>query len=147
MKIYFAAPYSMGAYVLWLQDKAVEIGHESTSSWVEQSAASDGLDLLPTMSHQQRAWFIDQNDRDVKRADLLVAVVARGLGKEMFCEAALAHNLGIPVYWVGPEDLMPLSAWRVGSAIVPDDTALLAVLRDLAGVDGPHRVRCAVRQV
>lgn len=142
MKIYFAAPFTLGPYVLKLHDLARELGHEPTSTWA--SEASGEPDTLDELADGRRLALMVQNDADVERADLLVAIVVSGLGKEMFCEATLARFRGLPIYWVGPERALPLSAFRPGSTRMPDDTHLKARLRDLAGPDGVERLHASV---
>lgn len=143
MKIYFAAPFTLGPYVERLHVRAATLGHEPVSSWV--ASALGQVDNLPMKSQRERDEILEQNDSDVERADILVAIVVPGLGKEMFCEAALARLLGKPIYWIGREGDMPASAGRAGAAILPDDLALMAILQETAGADGLQRVRFALR--
>lgn len=145
MKIYFAAPFAFGPYVANVHERAVELGHEPTSRWVDYATGSP--DGLHRMMWSERSRLIAENDSDIGRADILVAFVIAGHGKEMFCEAALARSLGKPVYWVGHESVMPLSAFRVGASVLADQSALYEVLRLTAGPDGLDRVRLSMRQV
>lgn len=145
MKIYFAAPFTRGPFVARLHETVREIGHEPTSRWCLESNGKP--DKLSTMSLVNRARHLAENDADIAAADILVAIVVRGLGKEMFAEATLARLLDKPIYWVGDEDDMPLSAFRVGSLVIPGTALLLETLREVTGPHGLDRVRCSMRQV
>ena len=145
MKIYFAAPFAFGPYVAQVHERSIELGHQPTSRWVDYATGSpDALDKMPL---SERARLLAENDGDIGRADILVAFVIVGHGKEMYCEATLARMLGKPVLWVGHESTMPLSAFRVGATVLVDQSALFQVLRDTAGQDGLDRVRISMRQV
>ncbi len=145
MRIYFAAPFTFGPYVLKLHERARELGHEPTSSWA--NVAHGNPEQLAALTPAGRREIIRQNDSDVERADMLVAVLVAGQGKEMFCETTLARFRGMPICWMGPDRAMPLSAYRRGSMRVPDETHLLAVLRDLTGEGAAERLLASLEQI
>lgn len=147
MKIYVAAPFEHGPRVRELHDKLRELGHEPTARWVEVATGDKDCLHLTSIERIKRSYA--ENDEDVAASDLLVALVAPGLGKEMFCEAALARQLGKPIYWVGQEQWMPLSAYRPMSARSQDVPSLLCLLEELSrpkdGLDSLERVRRSMR--
>lgn len=145
MKIYVAAPFEKGPFVLSLHSKLEALGHEPVSRWAHE--AGGGKDALHTLSQQALLGLCAINDKDVVRADVLVALVSPGLGKEMYCEAAFARLLGKPIVWVGDEAWMPLSAFRRKSRRVQDVAALLVLMGDLVGADGLERFIVSLEQV
>ena len=143
MKIYFAAPFERGPMVASLIASARDLGHESTARWVaEANGQKDALHKLPKSKISE---LYQGNDDDVRSADVVVALVSPGLGKEMFCEVALARILGKPIFWVGSEEWMPLSAYRPMSLRVENVRELLAHLTELSGEGGLERVMIAMR--
>lgn len=109
MHIYVAAPYGRGSEVLPIHADIKARGHDFTSEWALHAHKPDAL---PKDSPEVRHSTYRQNIECIRRADITVAVVYPGEGKEMFCEAAVTMFFGYDVYWIGKEEHMPLSAFQ-----------------------------------
>ena len=143
MKVYVAAPFESASMVRSVHERLQALGHVPTSSWAK---GAEGKDKLHLLSLEQIDRHLTDNDADIVNCDVFVAFVVPGLGKEMFCEAAKARILGIPIFWVGREEWMPLSSYRPNSRRVEDATELMKVFADLVGDDGLDRARACMRQ-
>lgn len=116
LRVYIAAPYSLGSYCRAVVQPALEeIGSVVCSSW---HATANGPEDLVAMSQEERARIIAANASDLDAADIVLAIVEPGLGKEMFAECARALMCGKDVVWIGKQRHMPLSAWSNPDAIV-----------------------------
>jgi len=133
MKIYVAAPYLKADVVREFHQRLREDGFDVTSSWAETPAVMGGLpEDLPSMRQGQREEIAAENDEGVARANAVVALCYKGLGKEMYCECTLARLLGKPVIWVADDiSILPLSAFRRGAARVRDMDLAVGVLASL----------------
>lgn len=145
MKIYVAAPFENGPIVRELHERLSSLGHEPVGRWVAE--AGGGKDGLHRLSISKISSLLDTNDEDVVSSDVLVALVTPGMGKEMFCEAALARLLRKPVIWVGREEWLPLSAFRPGAWRTESIATLMSMLKDLATTDGVERLWVSFRQL
>lgn len=143
MKIYVAAPFARASYADTMATRLSAFGHKITSGW---HVEVDGPENLPALSISERQAIAATNDRDVVSADVVVAFVFPGEGKEMYCECAFARMLGKPVVWVGDEARMPLSAFRAGAMVCTSTERLMGVFSELTGGDGIDRLRIAVHQ-
>lgn len=132
MRVYVAAPYKMSSVVRAFHRELRENSFDVTSGWAETPAAVDGVpENLPSMSRAQIDDIAADNDEGVHAAHAVVALCYPGLGKEMFCECALARLLEKKIVWVsmtGDLRSLPLSAFRRGSVRAEDlERAMLAL--------------------
>ena len=140
MRVYVAAPYAMSGVVRSFHQRLREDGFGVTSSWAETPSAADSVpEDLPSMSRSQHEEISTENDEGVASAHVVVALCYRGLGKEMFCECALARLLGRPIVWVADDlQILPLSAFRRGSVRVNSVDLAVPVLASIRAGDLPE---------
>ncbi len=115
LRIYVAAPFSLGTEVLRVHDALRTMRVEATSSWAYAAAAQRGNEDLHTRSEDEIRIIADANDRAVLASDVVLSIVVPGKGREQYAECALARVHGIPVLWHGEPSAFPLSAYRDGS--------------------------------
>ena len=107
--IYIAAPFADAALVREVGARLPAFGAESRSTWAE---CADGPEQLEAMTPDEVRSVAAANDRDLLASFALVVLSRDGAGGEMFAEARLALEYGIPIVWVGKR--RPLSAYREG---------------------------------
>lgn len=140
MNVYVAAAFGDAPRVLELHARLEALGFTPTSSWVRHSTGEP--EDLESMSPAKLADVIEENDRGVESADVVI-VLASAAAKETYCEAARALG-GAPgtrlVLWVGGP--RPLSAYRAGVERFSSVEMALAWLSGWARVpaDRAHRV-------
>ena len=105
MKIYVAAPFQDRPLVRDVHDALMTFGFIPVSTWAYSKAEKD----IASLDEARPA--IEQNDRDLARADAVLVLARLGAGAEMFCEMTRALLDGKPVYWIGRRSL---SAYRPG---------------------------------
>ena len=109
--VYVAAPYADAPAVRALHEKLRSAGLQPVSRWAVGADGPEALEELPVSSVRAIAG---QNDRDLLSAHFMIALARDGAGGEMFAEARLAIDTGIPIVWVGKR--RPLTAYREGVA-------------------------------
>jgi len=107
--VYIAAPFADAALVRAIEPRLLPLGAESHSGWAQHANGPEQLDSMPLQSIQNIAAA---NDRDLMSAFAVLVLSRDGAGGEMFAEARLALEYGIPVVWVGAR--RPLTAYRPG---------------------------------
>jgi hypothetical protein len=107
--IYIAAPFTDAALVRDIEPRFLPIGAESHSTWAQ---AANGPERLESMPLEMIQHIAAANDRDLLSAFAVIVLSRDGAGGEMFAEARLALEYGIPVVWVGRR--RPLTAYRPG---------------------------------
>jgi hypothetical protein len=132
-KVYVAAPYDDAPAVReahgWLRaNRFIPV-----SSWADKVEGPERLDLLTSA---QCHAIAEGNDRDLLSAHALLVLSRAGAGGEMFGEARLALEFGIPVVWVGSR--RPLTAYRRGVVRVYTREAGLEQLLAFARLAGRH---------
>jgi len=113
-KVYVAAPYADASLVRMIHEKLKTQDIGFTSSWAEEAK---GAENFAAFSPERLREHAEANDGDVREANALLALARDGAGGEMFAEARIALEWGIPVVWVGRRIL---SAWRDGVALAED---------------------------
>lgn len=140
MIIYIAAPFRRYKEAYRAECTLREAGlipDEPTNRWIGHAMRSAGEDLslqqegLPSV-FARAAANIRENDEDVGRCDLLLALAYPDEGGEMFAEVARALHLGKPVAWVG--ERLILSCFRQGVTIYPSVQAVADALRSQNGI-------------
>jgi hypothetical protein len=115
LKVYVAAPFRLGLEVLRIHDMLTRLQVEPVSSWAYVAAAQRGNEDLHLRPVDEIRSIARVNDAAVLSADVVLAIVVPGAGREMYSECTRAELNGIPVLWHGEAAAFPLSAYRDGS--------------------------------
>lgn len=112
LRVYVAAPFDDGPRLsTTVIPDMIYAGLIPLASWIDD-ALSGKTDKGLTIASAQAALHV--NDFELTGSDAVLVVARDGVGGEMFCEAARAILLSIPVFWVGRR---VLSSYRQGVTI------------------------------
>ena len=126
-RVYIAAPFKRHVEAARIRSRLIEAGHESTARWIDQAAASSGVDSL-TLDGAARA--IRENDDDEGAADVVLAIYYHHEGCEMHGEVARAPEWGIPVVmWLVDGEHDPLASFREGVVSTTDEGAAVRLVK------------------
>jgi hypothetical protein len=127
IQVYIAAPFKRHAEAARMRARLAEVGHDSTARWIDQAAASSGVDALTLDSATQA---IRQNDADEGAADVVLALYFHKEGCEMFGEVARALEWGIPVVMLLVDgEHEPLASFREGVVATTDEDAAVRLVK------------------
>lgn len=121
--VFVAAPFADGAFVRehWVP-QLERFGMECTSSWLRHA---HGPEDFSRFDPARLRAFAEENDRDIHRSDVVLALARAGAGGEMFAEVRYGLALRKPVVWAGRRTL---SSYRDGVTWVEDHADALSVL-------------------
>jgi nucleoside 2-deoxyribosyltransferase len=94
-KIYVAAPFAYAPHAFVVAHMLERDGHAVTSTWHRDTLGLGG-DPLATA---RRKAILDVNLRDLRAAEVLVALTARGMPRATNAEIGFALALNMPVVW------------------------------------------------
>ncbi len=155
LNVYIAAPFGRGPTIARGLATALEnLGCRVVSSWIDVAIAMGGVERL---SDEAEARAVARtNDRDLDSAHVVLVLAFAGEGREMFAEARMAVEHGIPVVWCGPTCLTamrPGVVRRGGNVMAGEweaavkaisDAAYLVTARRLGASEDPVYTREAV---
>jgi hypothetical protein len=126
LRCYVAAPYADAAYVRIVHATLEAHGIKPVSTWVERA---EGVEDFHRLALADLRRIAQENDADVRLADVVLMLARKGAGGEMFAEARLALDLGKTVIWTGR---LTLSSFRPGVLQVRDLDDAWPVLERMA---------------
>jgi nucleoside 2-deoxyribosyltransferase len=95
MKVYVAAPFAFAPHAAVIASILERDGHAITSTWHRDTLGLGGDPLAVA----RRKAILDVNIRDLRAAEVLVALTARGTPRATNAEIGFALALGMPVVW------------------------------------------------
>ncbi len=100
MNVYIAAPLSSAVRACDVADSFMGLHDAPTvvSRWHRECAAL-GLTIDPPTDEECLA-ALKKNDEDLWRADVVLALLDAGNGRETYAEIGIATERGLPVLWI-----------------------------------------------
>ena len=95
MKVYVAAPFAYAPHAAVIASILEQYGHSITSTWHRDTLGLGGDPL----KHETRAEILRVNIGDLREAQVLVALTARGVPRATNAEIGFALALEMPVVW------------------------------------------------
>lgn len=126
LRVYIAAPFEDAARVRSLHRLLrAAFGITGVSQWAEKAEERAAVGTPSQFRAIRR-----ENITDLESADLVLALIRHGAGREMFAEIGHALAKTIPLIWCGPP--IGLSAFEQGVTIVDDIDQAIAIVRERA---------------
>ncbi len=95
LRVYVAGPLAYAMRSAEVAEGLTSAGFEVVSSWIPAALAENG----ELRNLQARATRQAQNEQDIRRADVLLALTAEGTPRATFAEIGFALALECPVLW------------------------------------------------
>lgn len=114
MRVYVAAPYATADLVRELHARLRANGLFPVSTWADRASGPEDFAMMTVEELQGHA---EQNDQDLRAADVLLVVDYEGRGRETYAELRIALEWGKEALYVGKPSL---SAWRRGVVRLDD---------------------------
>ena len=112
--VFISAPFPRFAQAQVARDMLKQAGIGSTARWIDQAATLTGHDALTTAVAEKA---IEENDADLRAADVVIALAWKREGCEQWGEVARALEWGKPVLLVLNDPSVPLVGYRPGVVV------------------------------